>query len=81
MSKTSNIPKRRHFTVEFLVGERLAHLKSSHLALAADDLIPEHIMQHVYGKEPERQVCLCGAGDVVVVVVVNAAVAVDSFSF
>eukprot|EP00903_Cladosiphon_okamuranus_P021510 g19775.t1 len=46
----------RHFTVEFLVGERLEHLKRSHLALEADDLIPEHIMQHVYGKEPERQV-------------------------
>lgn len=48
--------KRRHFTVEFLVGERLEHLKRSHLALEADDLIPEHTMQHVYGKEPERQV-------------------------
>ncbi|CAM9290449.1 unnamed protein product, partial [Hapterophycus canaliculatus] len=46
----------RHFTVEFLVGERLEHLKRSHLALEADDLIPEEVMQHVYGKEPERQV-------------------------
>ncbi|CBJ26939.1 hypothetical protein Esi_0050_0091 [Ectocarpus siliculosus] len=46
----------RHFTVEFLVGERLEHLKRSHLALEADDLIPEDVMQHVYGKEPERQV-------------------------
>lgn len=42
--------------MEFLVGERLEHLKRSHLALEADDLIPEEIMQHVYGKEPERQV-------------------------
>lgn len=48
--------EKRHFTVEFLVGERLEHLKRSHLALEADDLIPEEIMQHVYGKEPERQV-------------------------
>lgn len=48
----------RHFTVEFLVGERLEHLKRSHLALEADDLIPEDVMQHVYGKEPERQVRL-----------------------
>lgn len=38
------------------MGERLEHLKRSHLALEADDLIPEHIMQYVYGKEPERQV-------------------------
>lgn len=38
------------------MGERLEHLKRSHLALEADDLIPENIMQNVYGKEPERQV-------------------------
>lgn len=38
------------------MGERLEHLKRSHLALEADDLISEEIMQHVYGKEPERQV-------------------------
>lgn len=44
------------------MGERLEHLKRSHLALEADDLIPEYTMQHVYGKEPERQVRACTLG-------------------
>lgn len=48
--------KRRHFTVEFLVGEGLEHLKRSHLALEAEGLIPQDIMQHLYGKEPGHQV-------------------------
>lgn len=46
----------RHFTVNFLVGEGLEDLKQSHLALQADDLIPEEIMQEVYGKGRDRQV-------------------------
>ncbi|CAM9360672.1 unnamed protein product, partial [Laminaria digitata] len=45
-----------HFTVEFLVGERLEHLKRSHLALEADDLIPAEVMLNIYGKEREHQV-------------------------
>lgn len=49
---------RRHFTVEFLVGEKLEHLKRSHLALEADDLIPAEVMLNIYGKEREHQVCV-----------------------
>ena len=46
----------RHFTLEFLVGERLEDLKGSHLALETDSLIAEETMLHVYGKQTERQV-------------------------
>lgn len=46
----------RHFTVEFLVGERLEHLKKSHLALEADELIPAEVMLNIYGKQREHQV-------------------------
>eukprot|EP00903_Cladosiphon_okamuranus_P015117 g13980.t1 len=46
----------RHFTISFLVGEGLEDLKRSHLALQADALIPEEIMQEVYGKGRDRQV-------------------------
>lgn len=42
--------------MEFLVGERLEHLKRSHLALEADDLIPAEVMLNIYGKEREHQV-------------------------
>lgn len=42
--------------MEFLVGERLEHLKRSHLALEADDLIPADVMLNIYGKEREHQV-------------------------
>lgn len=47
---------KRHFTIKFLVGEGLEDLKRSHLALQADALIPEEIMQEVYGKGRDRQV-------------------------
>eukprot|EP00752_Nemacystus_decipiens_P018227 g16355.t1 len=46
----------RHFKVTFLVGKGLEDLKQNHLALQADALIPEEIMQEVYGKGRDRQV-------------------------
>lgn len=42
--------------MEFLVGERLEHLKKSHVALEADELIPAEVMLNTYGKEREHQV-------------------------
>lgn len=55
---TYPIELSRHFTVEFLVGERLEHLKRSHIALEADDLIPADVMLNTYGKQREHQVGL-----------------------
>ncbi|CAN0052989.1 unnamed protein product, partial [Choristocarpus tenellus] len=46
----------RHFTVEFLVGENVSKLKEDHIALQTDELIPEDIMRHVYGKDRNHQV-------------------------
>jgi len=40
------------------VGKTLRDLESSHLALQADALLEEDVLQGFYGKEPERQVCM-----------------------